>query len=187
MISTCIFDLETSDLSGDRGIILCGSWLSSTKRGIKTVRSDETNPRWSKGHRGDDSETVRQIAAALAEHDVLVAHNGTRFDMPFLRTRMARWGMKRLPDMKIIDPCSIAWRKFKMTRNSLGNIADYIGVKDKKTPLNMSLWMDAIHNGSKKAMDLIVKHCEADIRVLAGVLNLVRPYVKMLDDRGSSL
>lgn len=187
MISTAIFDLETSDLSGDRGIILCACIKSSTKKKIITIRTDETNPKWKKGERGDDEATVTQIAKILADHDVLVAHNGTRFDMPFLRTRMLRWGLPRMPDLKIVDPCSIAWRKFKLTRNSLGNIGDYLGVKEKKTPLDMSLWMDAILNGSKSAMDMIVKHCVADIEVLAGILDLVKPYVKVLDDRGSAL
>lgn len=116
-----------------------------------------------------------------------MAHNGGRFDVPFLRTRLARWGMKRLPDIKLVDPCSIAWRKLRLRSNRLGAIADMIGVKDKKTPLDMSVWMDAILNGTRKSMDLIVEHCIADIKVLAGVTDLVRPYIKVLDDRGSSL
>jgi uncharacterized protein YprB with RNaseH-like and TPR domain len=187
VISTAIFDLETSDLAGDKGIILCGCIQSSTRKEMITIRTDDTNKKWKSGKRGDDSATAKQIADVLSKHDVLVAHNGTRFDLPFLRTRLARWGMPRLPDMKIVDPLSVAWRKLRMTRNSLGNIADHIGIKDRKTPLNMSVWMDAILNGSRKSMDLIVEHCVADVKVLAGVLELVKPYVKLLDDRGSAL
>lgn len=187
MISTAIFDLETSDLTGDKGIVLCGCIKSSTTKKMITIRTDETNPKWDEGKRGNDKESVKQICEVLADHDVLVAHNGTRFDVPFLRTRLARWGMKRFPDIKIIDPLSIAWRKLRMTRNSLGNIADHIGVSDKKTPLDMSVWMDAVLNGSRGAMNKIVEHCIADVVVLEGVLDLVRPYVKVLDDRGSAL
>ena len=187
MISTAIFDLETTSLEGDRGIILCACIQSSTTGKIETIRTDDLNPGWKRGRRGDDSETVRRIVKSLTAHDVLVAHNGSRFDMPFLRTRMARWGMDRLPDMKLVDPCSIAWRKLRLRSNSLGAIADHIGLRDKKTPLDMSTWADAMLNGSRPAMDLIVKHCVADVKVLAGVLKLVKPYVKLLDDRGSSL
>lgn len=187
MIKTCVFDLETSALEGDRGIILCAVMQSSVFKKPIVIRTDDTNPRWSEGRRGDDSRTVKQIAAVLADHDVLVAHNGSRFDLPFLRTRMARWGMKRLPDMKLVDPCSIAWRKFRLRSNSLGAIADHIGLSDKKTPLDMSTWADAILNGTRSAMNLIVEHCIADVRVLEGVLELVKPFVKILDDRGSSL
>lgn len=187
MISSAIFDLETSALEGDRGIILCAVIKSSLQKKPIVIRTDDLNPKWKTGLRGDDEAAVRRIAEILEKHDVLVAHNGSRFDMPFLRTRMARWGLKRLPDMKLVDPCSIAWRKFRLRSNSLGAIADHIGLKDRKTPLDMSTWADAILNGSRAAMDLIVKHCIADVRVLEGVLELVKPFVRVLDDRGSAL
>ena len=188
LISTAIFDLETSALEGDRGIILCCSVESSDEPGkIVTIRTDETNPRWDEGKRGDDRETVKQIVKILSQHDVLVAHNGNRFDVPFLRTRLLRWGLKRFPDIKLVDPCYIAFRKFRLRNNSLAVVSDHVGVKDRKTPLDMSVWAKAILDGDKRAMNKIVEHCEADIRVLAGVLEVVKPYIKVLDDRGSGL
>lgn len=187
MISTAVFDLETSALEADRGVILCACIKSSKRRGIITIRTDETSAGWRRGRRGDDKETVKQVAAILADHDVLVAHNGTRFDMPFLRSRMLRWNMPRLPQLKIIDPCTIAYRHFKLRSNSLAAVADHIGVRERKTPLDMSTWADAFLNGSRSAMNKIVEHCVADIKVLEGVLRVVTPYVKILDDRGSAL
>lgn len=186
-ISTAVFDLETSSLEGDKGIILCCCVKSSESKDILTIRTDETSKNWGKGLRGDDRETCIQVAEVLSKHDVLVAHNGTRFDVPFLRTRMLHWRLPRLPDIKIVDPCSIAFRKFRLRNNSLAVILDHLGLKDRKTPLDMSVWADATQNGSKASMDLIVKHCIADVKVLAGVLDVVKPYVKVLDDRGSSL
>jgi hypothetical protein len=104
-----------------------------------------------------------------------------------LRTRALRWGLAPLKEVKNVDPCSIAWRKFKLRSNRLGAIADFVGIEDKKTPLDMSLWADVMLNGSAKGKDKIVEHCEADIRVLRGVLDFVKPFVKLIDDRGSSL
>jgi uncharacterized protein YprB with RNaseH-like and TPR domain len=187
VISTAVVDLETTDLSGDRGIILCGCIKSSEQSGIITIRSDETNPRWDEGRRGDDRATTRQLARILASHDVIVAHNGGNFDIPFLRTRMLRWHLPRLPDLKLIDPCLIAFRKFRLRNNSLATILDHLGLKDRKTPLDFAVWADAMHNGSRKAMDKIVNHCIQDVKALDGVLQMVKPYVKVLDDRGSAL
>jgi uncharacterized protein YprB with RNaseH-like and TPR domain len=187
VISTAVFDLETSDLAGDRGIILCAVVQSSERRKPTIIRTDDTNPGWSKGKRGDDSETVRQVAAALRGHDVLAAHNGTRFDVPFLRTRMLRWGMDPLPDMKIVDPLSIAWRKLRLRSNALGAVSDHLRIRDRKTPLDLSVWMDAVLNGTRESMDLIVEHCVADVKVLAAVLRGVKGFVRQLDDRGSAL
>lgn len=188
MISTLILDLETTDLDADRAVILCASYESSLAPGkIRTIRQDETNPRWKKGIRGDDKELVKQVCALVRQHDVVVAHNGSRFDIPMLRTRALRWGLKPLKDVKLVDPCSIAWRKFKLRSNRLGSIADFVGIKDKKTPLDMSLWADVMLNGNARGMNKIVQHCEADIRVLRGVLDFVKPFIKVLDDRGSAL
>lgn len=187
MISTAIFDLETSDLSADRGIILCGVVKSSIGNKMHIIRSDETNVHWGKGKRGDDSKTVMMITELLEKHDVVVAHNGTRFDLPFLRTRALRWGQKAIKDIKIVDPLSIAWRKFRLGSNRLGSLQDYFGVGVKKTPLDFSLWMRAINDGDRDAMDQIVHHCIMDVKVLEGVLKVVRPHIKVLDDRGSAL
>lgn len=118
---------------------------------------------------------------------MIVAHNGAKFDLPFLRTRCLRWGLEPLREPKIVDPLQIAWRKFRLRSNRLGAVSDFLGIKDRKTPLDLSVWADAMLNGSRKAMDLIVEHCEADIRVLSAVLPHVKPFVKVLDDRGSGL
>lgn len=186
MITTGIFDIETSDLSADRGIILCAVIQGNNGKPI-VFRSDELNKNWYKGQRGDDSGIVKKLYKHLNEYDVLVAHNGTRFDLPFIRTRGARWGLGGLRDTKIIDPLSIAFRKFRLNHNSLGSLSDFIGSADRKHSLDWSVWMDAILNGSRVAMDEIVKHCVSDVKELNDVLNMVKPYIKVLDDRGSSL
>jgi uncharacterized protein YprB with RNaseH-like and TPR domain len=188
VISTLILDLETTDLEADRGVILCASYESSTEPGkVRTIRQDETNPRWSEGIRGDDKELVKQVCKLVRDHDIIVAHNGNRFDIPMLRTRALRWRLSPLREVKLVDPCSIAYRKFKLRSNSLGRIADYVGIADRKTPLDMSVWADVMLNGSKSGMNKIVEHCEADIRVLRGILDFVKPFVKVFDDRGSAL
>lgn len=188
MISTLTFDLETTALEADRGVILCACWESSEDPGkVHTLRQDETNPAWKKGKRGDDKSLVKEVVGLIKSHDIVVAHNGTRFDLPFLRTRALRWGMRPVREVKVVDPLSIAWRKFKLRSNRLGAIADFLGIVDRKTPLDMSVWADAYLNGTKGAMDLIVEHCVADVKVLSAVLEHVKGFIRQLDDRGSAL
>lgn len=189
MISTLILDIETTDLEADRGVVLCACFESSTNPGkVSTLRNDHVNSKdWKRGVRGNDKELVKQINQLIRTHDVIVAHNGTKFDLPFLRTRALRWGLRPLMEPKIVDPLWIAWRKWKLRSNRLGAISDYLGIPDRKTPLDMSTWADAMLNGTKKSMDLIVTHCVADVKVLSGVLKHVKPFIKVLDDRGSAL
>lgn len=187
MISTAVFDIETSDLQADRGIILCACVKSSVDGKMHVIRTDETNKDWEKGKRANDRGTVRALADILSEHDILAAHNGGRFDIPFLRTRMLRWGMKRLPPVKHVDPLSIAWRHLRLNKNGLGALADHMGIKEKKTPLEWAEWMKAILDGDRRAMNKIVAHCKADVIVLEKVLDNVKSYCKLFDDRGSAL
>jgi uncharacterized protein YprB with RNaseH-like and TPR domain len=182
-----VFDLETTALEGDRGIVLCASYESSDYKGVHTLRADDLNHGWNKGRRGDDSGVVAGIATVLKAHDVVVAHNGSRFDIPFLRTRMLKWRMPRLPDLKLVDPCSVLFRKFRMRSNSLNALLDFLELKDRKTPLDMAVWAEAMNNGTRSAMDKIVKHCVKDVRALSAAFDIVKPYVKLIDDRGSSL
>jgi uncharacterized protein YprB with RNaseH-like and TPR domain len=188
VLSTAIVDLETSDLDADKAVLLVACVKSSFCKNIIKLRIDEEDkPTWDVGLRGHDYSIVAHTAGILSEHDVVVAHNGTRFDIPFLRTRMLKHKLKRLPDLKIVDPCSILFRKFKMRSNSLAAAIDFLGLREKKTPLNMAVWMNAILNGSKAALDEITKHCVQDVKALEGVFTAVKPYIKLLDDRGSSL
>ena len=189
MISSLILDIETTDLEADRGVVLCACYESSEKPGVvQTLRNDDVNWRdWKRGVRGNDRQIVRLINQLIRRHDVIVAHNGAKFDLPFLRTRALRWGLRPLMEPKIVDPLQIAWRKLKLRSNRLGSISDHLGIKDRKTPLDMSVWADATLNGTRRSMNLIVKHCIADIKVLAGVLEHVKPFIKVFDERGSAL
>lgn len=188
MISTLVLDIETTDLAADRGVVLCVCYESSKYPGkIVTLRNDEVSPAWRKGRRGDDKEIVRRTCRLIEAHDVVVAHNGVRFDLPFLRTRAMRWGLPALGEPKVVDPLNILWRKHRLRSNRLGALSDILGLSDKKTPLDLSVWADAMLNGSRRAMNLIVEHCVADVRVLSGVLPHVAPFIKILDHKGSGL
>lgn len=187
MISTAVFDLETSSLNANEAILLVAV-VKSSDSGMHILRIDDTDaPTWNAGLRGNDYNIVRRASDVLANHDVVVAHNGKWFDIPFLRTRLLKHKLPKLPDLKLVDPCDVLRRKFRMKSNSLAAIIDHLALKDKKTPLSMATWLEATLNGNRRAMDDIVKHCIQDVKALDGVFNAVKPYLKMIDDRGSAL
>ena len=66
----------------------------------------------------NDKPVVRSLLDALNYYDVLIAHNGLKFDLPFIRTRLAKWNLKPLPEKKLIDPVQIARNKLRMSGNS---------------------------------------------------------------------
>ena len=187
MLSTAVLDLETSTLNADEAILLV-TCIKSSELGMITLRIDDTDAYWwNQGLRGHDNIIAARTAELLEQHDVIVAHNGMWFDIPFLRTRLLKHRHPALPNLKLVDPCAVLRRKFRRKSNSLNAIIDHLGLKDKKTPLQMSVWVDAVLNGNRASMDKIVKHCVKDVKALEGVFNAVKPYLKQLDDRGSAL
>lgn len=186
-ISSIILDIESTALYADLGVVLCMSYESSTQPGVvRTLRTDELNPKdWKRGVRGNDREMVKKANEVIRDHDIVVAHNGRFFDIPFLRTRALVHRLAPLHDMVIVDPVRVARNKLRFQRNTLQRMLDTLGIAEQKTPLDLSVWMDVLHNGNPDAMDTIVEHCEADVRALSGLLPFVRPFIRQFDAGGS--
>jgi uncharacterized protein YprB with RNaseH-like and TPR domain len=187
LVSSVILDIETTALYADLGVVLCMSYESSEEPGVvKTLRTDELNPKdWRRGIRGNDREMVKRANEVIRNHDIVVAHNGRFFDIPFLRTRAIANRLAPLHDMVIVDPVRIARNKWRFNRNSLANVLDALGIAEKKTPLNLSTWADVVHNGTKESLDEIVEHCEADVMALSALLPHVKPFIRQFDTEGS--
>lgn len=182
MISVASFDLECSSLNADFGIVLCG--VVKPQNGDPIVfRADELNKKW-KTNRSDDSGVVAAIIAELGKHDVLCAHNGLKFDLPYLRTRAARWGMPPLTNPKLIDPVLIARRNLKMSYNGLERIADFLGVNT-KTRVDGAIWQAASLDGDREAMGFIVEHCIEDVLMLEKIVEAVKGYCPAFNAKGS--
>lgn len=183
MITSACFDLETSSLNADFGIVLCAVVKPGGGSPI-ILRGDHLNPGWQAG-RSNDRELVRQIALELAEYDILVAHNGKRFDIPFLQTRLARWGLPALPKLKLVDPVLLSRNNYKMSSNSLRRLLDMFGL-NQKTEVEGDMWLRASLDGDTDAMDYIVDHCVKDVEMLEALLDRVKGHCSAFDQRGSA-
>lgn len=182
MIQVACFDLETTSLNADFGIILCGV-IKPAGGDPLVFRADELNKGWDK-KRSDDSAVVSAIVSELSRHDILIAHNGLNYDLPFLRTRMAKHGMPPLRSFKLVDPVQVARRALRMSGNSLERIADFLGCNS-KTSVDGSLWLQAALDGDRKAMDAICHHCEQDVLMLEKIVDMVKHYAPTFNSKGS--
>lgn len=182
LIKVASFDLECSSLNADFGIILCGVIKPQSGEPI-VFRSDTLNKKW-KTQRSDDSAVVKAIIDELGKYDILCAHNGLKFDLPYLRTRAARWGMPPFHSPKLIDPVLIARRNLRMSYNGLERIADFLGVNT-KTRVDGAVWQAASLDGDKAAMDEIVSHCIEDVAMLEVIVSAVKGYCPSFNSKGS--
>jgi DNA polymerase III epsilon subunit-like protein len=181
---SCVLDLECTNLSADFGVILCGV-IKPDQGDPIILRADQLNKNW-KSKRSDDSAVCKAIDEALSVYDIIIAHNGSWYDVPFLRSRLAHWGLPPFrTNFTLIDPLQLARNKLRQRFNGLEALAGFLRVEHKKTSVEGETWLKASLDGDKQAMDYIVEHCVADVYVLEEVFDKLRPYVTQLNSRGS--
>jgi uncharacterized protein YprB with RNaseH-like and TPR domain len=175
-----VLDIEASKLDADWGKVLCYRIYDLQTK--KIIGSEIKYNDWYAG-RGDE-----QVLFDFLEHargyDRFVMHYGSRFDMPFLRTRaLLRWNMK-FPNYGtwfVTDTWRILRNYFKLSRNRQENACNLAGIKCKQHPLNARIW-DEIETGNprffKRAMHYICAHCDEDVTSLAELYKRIKGSVK---------
>ena len=181
---SAVYDLETTDLNGQIGRILCGVILVFDPEELYVFRADAYDA-WKQGHRSDDREITGDILSVLEACDVHYAHNGRWFDQKFLATRAIAHNFRPVTPQKLVDPCQKARTQFALASNSLDSVADHFGIPMKKTPFESNIWAKAMLDGDAAAMEYIVEHCVIDVYVLAQVARRISPWVKQIDTIGS--
>jgi hypothetical protein len=189
---TCIFDIETSSLYANTGIILTAVIKELGSKHIKVIRADEFDS-WKKG-KSDNRQVVTEIMNELCGnrdhgqegYDIFVAHNGQYFDKTFLNTSCLLYGLRpSLRFEKFIDPVLIARKHMRLARNSLASIIDYFDLDEKKTNLHFRHWIKASHDSDMESMDIITKHCIQDVKALELAYKKIKQLVKGIDEYGS--
>jgi uncharacterized protein YprB with RNaseH-like and TPR domain len=120
-----------------------------------------------------DKRICEDFCKDVWKFDTLVVYYGKdtggryqRHDVPFLRTRCAKWGVKGFPtwkQVKIIDLFDIVKAKFKLSKRSMQNACRLFGIKSKGLPFNMEVWQDALA-GHQAALTYILKHNIQDVK-----------------------
>ena len=128
---------------------------------------------------------VDELARRLETYDVWLAFNGRSFDLPFLRSRLAHWGLKSLAARLLIDPYLIVRRKFRLSSDSLATLAAYLGL-GRKVRVSPAVWTRAAVHADRAALDRIVRHCKTDVLLLERLIPYLKAYCTQLNSWGSS-
>lgn len=166
------YDTESSDLSASWGRILCASFADLTGK-AKTFRGDA--PRFKGRNLVDDSKLVVAIRDELEKADMIMDWNGKLHDVPLLNARLALAGERplRLGEKNgATRHVDLMWyaggSSMKIGGRRLDTVAKFFKCDNQKTPLDGETWQLAAA-GDRKAMNLVVEHCEADVLVLRDV------------------
>lgn len=172
-----VFDIESSNLNANFGVILCISykWFGTDKvhtiaiTDFPSFKKDPTN----------DKPVVEAFQKVFEEADYVVAHFGEKFDVPMIQTKLLMHSGKLLPNTKLIDTWRISKTKLKLNSNRLETLISALGVKHKKTPLSGPTWVKAMA-GNREAIRYVVEHCIADVKALEGVFQKLLPLIAEL-------
>ncbi len=125
----------------------------------------------------DDSQLVEKLAEILDTADLVVHHNGDRFDVPTANTRLLFHGFNPPAPFKTIDTCKQARRALKLPSNKLDDIGEYFGLGRKLAHTGKHLWL-ACMNGDRKAFKEMKRYNKQDVALLEKVYLKMLPYIK---------
>ena len=126
----------------------------------------------------DDCGGACGIRDALEEADIWTGWYSAKFDIPYLQARLMYHGAQAA-STKIhhVDLWKTARYELKLSSNRLANIQRFLNLSASKTPIDQGTWIKAIA-GNKKCMDIVVEHCQEDVRMLEEAYHKMRPLVK---------
>jgi len=182
-----VYDIETSLMKGyffspkteyirhdmieEDSIILTWSakWL-----GEDDIMSSTLTPKEAKNR--DDKRVSEEFYELLNQADIVVAHNGDRFDIKHMNAKFFEHGLNPPLPFRSVDTLKIAKRYFSGGFPSLA--LDYLTRKLKisgKIQTNVQLWKDC-GNGDKEALLKMSEYCDNDVVILEDFYVLIRPW-----------
>lgn len=182
-----IFDIETAPMIGyiwglwkqnvhiDQVIndwfVICWSakWLYSGEVLGDTLTPEEALNK-------DDSRIVTSLWQLFDEADIVVAHNGDRFDIPKMNSRFIINGLMPPSSYKSVDTCLVARKNFGFASNKLDALATYFGF-DHKLDTDFSLWEGCL-KGDKESLDYMLEYNKRDVTLLEEVYIKLLPWIK---------
>lgn len=130
---------------------------------------------------GDEKQMLSILFGLLDEADIVVAHNGDKFDLPHIQGRGLVLGLKPPAPYKTIDTVKVAKYEFNFPSNSLEYLATVLELKNKKDGHKkfpgFELWLGVLSN-NPEAWTEMKEYNIQDILVLEELYLKMRPYMR---------
>lgn len=167
-------DIETTDLVADIGIML--TWVIKTKGKNQyycgRIKKEEIfNEEF-------DKRICKDLIDALDNYDVIITYYGTKFDIPFMRTRCLAWNLPFVTFgyLKHKDVYYMVKRLLKLHRSSLEAATKFFGIHG-KDHVEVDVWRKARY-GNKSALDYVFNHNVKDVEILEALHEKLEAYDK---------
>lgn len=160
------------------GRLLCCSFypiIEGKRTKPYTFRADRKP--WKGKNLIDDGKLAVAIRDELEKYHMIVSWNGKLFDAPFLNARLLKAHQRPLRPQLHLDCMWLAGGSSnRIGSRKLDNVQRFLDLPEAKTPITWENWQLA-GAGDSKAFEQVVRHCEADVKVLAGAYWRLLPSV----------
>jgi uncharacterized protein YprB with RNaseH-like and TPR domain len=147
----CFLDIESLGFKGDYNSVLC----------VSILPFDSKPTTYAVLQPGNDQKVVRDAKAALESFDCWVTYFGKGFDVPFLNTRLLRWGVPPIAKRHHIDLFYSLKANLLTGRRSQAHLLEWLETPQQKMAVSAELW-NRVASDVKHVMPTMIKRCESD-------------------------
>jgi uncharacterized protein YprB with RNaseH-like and TPR domain len=125
-----------------------------------------------------DRNLCERVIKDLQEYDIICTFYGTKFDMPFTRSRCLKWdlGFPIFGYIQHKDIYYMARNKLCLHRNRLESACAFLGIRG-KTYLDGDTWIKAGH-GHRDSLEYVLEHNIQDTIILEKLHKRLEEFVR---------
>lgn len=127
---------------------------------------------------GEDKHIVKKMAELIDKADEVIAHNGDRFDIKWLRTRALLNDVRFPIEIKSIDTLKRVRSKFLFNSNRLDYLSKITGGHGKLNYGGIDTLNKIYLSNDKEALEMYVDYCKIDVTELQRVYSVLKGYLK---------
>lgn len=174
-----VLDIETSSLKSDFGIMICAvvKTYGSSKEPI-VFKVDLSDP----DIINSEKQTLQELNTVLEGYDGIITYFGSRFDVPFIRTRSLYHGIAPIGKKKSLDLYFTVKRVTNPSSRRLDRINQILQISEPssspdKTSLGIAEWNGVVFSRNPEMLEYVVDHCVKDVEILENAVNRFKEFL----------
>ena len=165
-------DIESTGLKGNWDFMLC----YSLKEEGGEILGRHLTPHEIRTYKFDKVLT-KELIQDVRKFDRIITYYGSRFDIPFIKTRAEKWGLDfpAYRDLWQTDTYDLAKRNLLLHSTRLQHVCSLLGIPSKQHPLDPDLWQRA-QSGDIPSLKTVKIHCDEDVISLEKATKRLQKY-----------
>ena len=127
--------------------------------------------------RQGEKKMLKEFVKVMGDADEIIAHNGDKFDIKFIRTRCLYHGVLMYPSYRSLDTLKKSRSRFLFASNKLDYLGIFTGIGGKKEHEGFEMWEKIVEHGDEDALNNMIKYCERDVAMLEDFFFIISPFI----------